>query len=368
MRVLSFVVVSMLWLLILQGCTGSGETSVFQSQLDSLGVTVNQVRIANLHKSIKIANLVEQAADSIRAGSQDPVVRENALVWKLFVVPDFRRVLLYSDPAAAALDGQAFAVQMRHYLDGGPGNSLFGDRQHIAVGAARSVESLFTAIVDTTGSVELKERVNRRVEEWAREHPIEHRTFDRESAVPFLTKLRIGYTPSLPRTAGDIAEGVSSITNHLNLYAAQVPREARWQAEYVIDDLKLESRMDSLQWLADRALASVDSLTQIIASGSIAIDIRELESLHDDIAMLERKISSEREIVLADVERQRLETLRDVERLGNEILERSSGEAVVIIDHLMVRVAQLAGLLVVVLILAGWIVIRTLKRKDVRPG
>jgi hypothetical protein len=367
MRTYFAIVVFILGFGCLQGCGGSGQTSVFQSQMDTLGVTINQVRIGNLHKSIKIGNLVEQAADSIRAGSQDPMVRENALVWKMSVIPDFRRVLLYSDPVAAALDGQAFAVQMRHYLDGGPGNSLFGERQQIAVRAARTVESLFTSFTDTTGSVELKEGVNREVEEWAREHPIDNRTFDRESVVPYLTKLRIGYVPSLPRTAGDIAENVSNISNHLNLYAAQVPREARWQAEYLIDDMELVPRMDSLQREADRALASVDSLMRLIASGAVTIDIPALKSLHDDIVLLERMISAEREIVLADVERQRVVTLQEVERYGDVLLEKTSGQAVVIVDHLMLRVAQLAALLVIVIILSGLIVFRVLRRKSSIP-
>jgi hypothetical protein len=79
-------------------------------------------------------------------------------------------------------------------------------------------------------------------------------------------------------------------------------------------------------------------------------------------------ISAEREITLSNVERQRLETLQEVQRLGDRIIEKTSRQATVIVDHLMLRVAQLVGLLVVIVILCGVVVLRTLKAKRSLPA
>lgn len=363
MKACSAVTVLALGIIFLQGCAGSRQQSVFQTELDTLGVTINQVRIANREHAIRIANIIEQATDSILATSQNARVRQNAQLWRISVVPAFRQVLLFTDPVAASIDGHAFAVQMRHYLEDGAGNSLFGDRQDIAVRAAHTIEAFFISTSDTTNATEGSERINRIVEEWAREHPIDNRAFDRESAVPYLKKLRIGYDSSVFESVGDISQNVSGLSNRLNLYAAQLPREVRWQAEYVLADMKIEERLDSLQQQASLALASVDRLALVMASGDLTIDIRSFQKLHEDIGLLQKWISAERGTALENAERQRLETIKELQRLGNQMLEKTSRQATGIVDHLMFRIAQLVVLLVVIIILCGVFVLRMLRTR-----
>jgi hypothetical protein len=363
MKTYPAVAVLTLGIFFMQGCTSSKQQSVFQTQLDTLGLTINQVRIANRERAIRIASIIEQAADSIRTTSQNTRIRQNALQWKISVVPAFRQVLLFTDPVAASVDGQAFAVQMRHYLEEGAGNSLFGDRQDIAVRAAHTIEAFFISTSDTNNATEVSKRINRNLEEWAREHPIDNRAFNRESVIPYLEKLRIGYASSVFESVGDIAENVSGLSNRVNLYAAQLPSEVRWQAEYVIADMRVEERLDSIQRQAAFALASVERLTRTIASGNLTLDIRSLQKLHDDIGLLKQWISVERGIALGNAERQRLETLQELQRLADQMLEKTSGQATVIVDHLMFRIAQLVALLVVIIILCGVIVLRLLRTK-----
>src|ERR1700761_7295513 len=79
---------------------------------------------------------VEQAADEIAAGAGDPVVELNTLRWKIAVASASGRAASQMAPLLGLLDTWALAAQMREYLDGGRGRSLFGAQQASAVKVA----------------------------------------------------------------------------------------------------------------------------------------------------------------------------------------------------------------------------------------
>jgi hypothetical protein len=245
---------------------------------------------------------------------------------------------------------------MRLYFTTGAGGSLFGPYQYLAVVAARSIEATFDlAVTDTAGSEKMK-RVSQQAEQWAEDHPILGPYYDRPSAIPFLREFQVEAETGFGGTLGDISQDVRSISGRINLLAAQVPREARWQAEYMVSEAEIGSRFDSLSRDLGATMRTLRSLAAAAESGEIAIDVRSLQTLHSDIVRLMEQIGVEREIVLADVASQRTETLARIDALADRVLAQASFSATDLIDHFIWRVALLlalfaAGGVIVVLIL-----------------
>jgi hypothetical protein len=88
---------------------------------------------------------------------------------------------------------------------------------------------------------------------------------------------------------------------------------------------------------------TVDALAGTINSGNLTVDVRSLQQLHMDILSLQEKISSERAMVLSDIDRQRMETLRQVDSMVKSMMRHASDPAKELIDHLMFRFLQVLG-------------------------
>ena len=316
--------------MIISGCFTTHDVSPFQTNLDSLGVTTNQVRLANYERCRRIAIVIEHAADSIIALSQDPKIAQASRSWKSSAVPAFRQILLFEDPIAAALDGFAYAVQMHQYFVDGEGRTMFGDLQPIARRCAENVRALFPATTD-------EQRIVTSIESWARQHQIQNELFDRASIIPDLKQLQLGSETSVGGAVGDISLEIRDLSDRLNLMAMQIPREARWQVEYLLAETNLGMRIDSLEMRAGSIAQAAARLQSAIRDGDIRVEVRSLERLHSDIAELEKFISDERSITLKDIDRQRIETLRDLEHIATTSLQTTAQAASDMIDRLMMR-------------------------------
>lgn len=329
-------------LTLLTGCVSTSVESPFQSKLDSLGLTNDVLRLKNIDRSLQIGLLLESASDSIINASDDLRIQQNARLWRSYALPGIRQALLFSDPAAASVDGWAYSFQMRDYLEKGDGRTMFGKEQEIAIRAAHAIEATF--IEPQPEFAEQNAKRGRSIEAWAADHPMTNSFFARPSAIPFLKAMNLVSDGSVGGTVGNIGQDVHDISNRLTLFSTQLPMEARWQAEYMLGELKGQERIDSLQSQAVNLVATLKQLTNAISAGKITIDIRSLQQLHSDVLLLEGRIKSERQIVLFDLDRQRTETLLEIERFAKEETQGLSAGAIELIDHLMLRLAQILAL------------------------
>jgi len=326
---------------LLLSCGTSHESTRLQKGIDSLGLQIVQLRLNNVQHVMRISLLIDAAADSILRASQDQDVRRKAHQWRIFAVPAFRQALLFSDPAGATLDGWTCSVQMRQFFTVGRGSAFFGDQQPIAIRTSEKIESIFMSYDGDSSYVERFKTVEGKLEDWASEHPIEGSFYDRTSIIPYMKQFHVDLDEGAFGSIEALAADVRSLSTNINLLAAQVPREARWHGEYLLSELGAEDRLNMLE-------ADVTSMTGVLArmialleQGDLTIDIKALQTLHGDFLRLEQRLAEERELILNDVNRQRIETLARTEAMVERSLAFTQSNATGLIDHLVWRVAQL---------------------------
>jgi hypothetical protein len=322
-------------------CGTTRPDSRLQGAADSLGLQMAQLRLNNVQRAARISLLIDAAADSILRESNDRKVSRNAHQWRIFAVPVFRQSLFFSDPGAATLDAWTCSVQMRQFFTVGSGNSFFGDQQAIAVRTAQKIESIFKDYGDDAQQVARFENLEARLEEWASSHPIEGSLYDRTSIIPYLKEFQVDIDQGVVGSVQEIAVDVRALSTHLNLFAAQIPREARWHGEYLLAEMDAEARLDEIEADAARVTDALGRVMAQIESGELAIDIKALRSLHSDILRLEQRIGEERALVLDEVSRQRIETLARIDALVERSLAEASSSATDLVDHLVWRAIQL---------------------------
>jgi len=347
--------------------------------------------------AVRIPGIIEKAADAIRETSTDPQVRRRALVWKIDAVPAIQRVLLQSDPLAALWDGWVLGFQMLHYYAEEGGAALFGSSQSLAVQACRQslaeLEGVVNLVARTPDSIP---QSRRNAEEWARQHPFEGNYFTRESVASDLERLVTGEAQRAFEGLDHVADTVVDLAARVNIYAEFLPRIARWHAELLADDVagrddvrRIQAEVETLRGTMERLAqiaGEMPGLLEAVEKRSVAtlaaerqvllldIERQRLETVREaevvGLRMVKQTVTelsgllegaekrflatlaTERQVLLADFERQRLEALRDVEGIGLRMVNQTGNELDAAFDHLAWRLVQLvAGVLAVLLVL-----------------
>jgi hypothetical protein len=327
---------------------------------------------------------VEQTADRIRAETSDPEIRRRALRLKIDMVPLIYRAAFQADPLAAALDIWLLSYQMEDCLEAGTGPCNFGPLQPLAREAARRLREAFDQLFQQTSlNREALDRGRELVRETASRHPLEE-----EGSI----RLRHTITEELAEAMdveglgafdvlGDVSITLTNLTNRLNFYIDDVARLGRWHAELLAEDMAT--------WpMVERALTDLDRLTDSANSVATALEPEGLNALVDrplDLIQAERQVvlaevdrqrmltlqylseereatlefllesvQAERTATLAQVRQERIETLLEIERLRRALIADGGTEGFRLVDHLIWRLAQLlGGLLLLAAILAG---------------
>jgi hypothetical protein len=212
---------------------------------------------------------VEETTNRIRAESTDPAIRRRALQLKIDALPVVYRVAFQTDPLAAALDLWLLSYQMEGCLEAGVGPCDFGPLQPMVVEAAkrqREEELLKAMNVESVGAFDV---------------------------------------------IGDVSTTVAQLSSRLNLYMGDAARLGRWHAELLAEDL---ARWPEIA----RALEDLDRLTDSVGTVAGTLEPENLNALIDRPLEL---VEKEREIVLADVDRQRVLTLQYVTAEREAVVE-----------------------------------------------
>src|SRR5579864_8495526 len=128
-------------------------------------------RILTHEFAARFIRAVEQTADEIAAGTDDPRIELNTLRWKIAVASASDRAASQMAPLLGLLDTWALAVQMREYLDGGQGGSLFGPQQPGAVKVATDLANEAEDMARGLGPPQEFQRELRFVHGYAIAHP-----------------------------------------------------------------------------------------------------------------------------------------------------------------------------------------------------
>jgi hypothetical protein len=325
-------------LLTTPGCMSTQTASPVAESLDSLGISIRGVRENNIRVAYRYGLTVEQAADSIITLTTDQTTKVNANLWKMYCIPVIRQIYSQSDPFMSGFDGLAFSMQCREYFTTGIGKDRFGAQQQIAISAMESIERRLVEgnrLYLTSGNVDSLITITSR---WAEKNPLTNNLFERTSIVKELDYLFARHDYSVGSAVGRIADDVDDLSGRLSLLAAQLPREARWQGEYLLTDLALKDRLKSLDTTIVVLRATLASLEKELGSGGLAVDITSIQPLHSTIKAALEQLGGERAIVMADLDRIRVATLADAEEAANRAVSGWLDHADAIVDRILWKI------------------------------
>jgi hypothetical protein len=327
-------------LLPISGCLSTQTDSPVAETIDSLGISHRGAREANIRLAYQDGLAIEQAADSIIRLSPDRSIKLSAHTWKIYAIPVIRQVYSQSEPLLAATDALGFSMQCQDYFTTGPGKARFGEHQSIAVNAVRAnLDRLVEVNRQRISAVEF-DSLMARLSRWVALHPIMNDVFDRRSVFADLDKFFVQEDYSIGSAVGRIADDVDDLSARLSLLAAQLPREARWQGEYMLADLTLKERLGRLDTTIAALSSSLDAIEAGIRDGTIVLDIASFRTLHSDIETALGLLSSERAILVTEVERIRLATLAETEL----VVERRSEQALARVEAILDRAFWKVGI------------------------
>jgi hypothetical protein len=251
--------------------------------------------------AISVPGIIESATDHIRARSPDAAMKRRALLWKIEVIPAFYQALFQADPLAAALEAWSLSIQLEEILSAGAGSDQLGPLQPAATEAVHGIRMQIEAAARATAKTpEGFERAKASVESWAREHPMVGSISSRPSILPELTRMAAGGLDiSVFQAVADIPATVADLATRMDIYAAYLPKAARWQAELMADDFADRGGVQRV--LA--TLASVERLTERTN------ELLSPAGLRGALDTASGQIRAERIAAFASIDRQRVETL-----------------------------------------------------------
>jgi hypothetical protein len=360
------------------GCalnTKPAQPDIMQQQ--GVVAPVEGLRSAVLGQSQESAEAIERAADTIAAQSTVPLVRVNALEWKLVSTTELQSASLARDPAVALADLILFTLQMQAFLTTGQGSDLFGVQQPIAVAVvSRSLTRLLRLVDDVSSDSASSERWLRILTPLATANPIRS---------PYVG--RVGLTDSVGQklasdrgalaAVGDIELTARLLDRRIEQIQRTLLKQARWQAELALADAAKQPVVDTLVRALNRITASVESITGVTEGLTGFVTSERIAALQaitgERIAVLlaiteERKallegITAERLAVINALHEERIATLRDAEGAAQRLIDYTLNEKVeLLIDQILWRVFLGLALLVLLALGAGLILLNVARR------
>ena len=373
---------------------------ISQKEGDAFKMSAAQLRVQLYDLAGIFAGTIEQAADQIIAETTDNDIHRHALLWKINAIPKAYRALFQADPAVGFIDTWVFSLQMIDYFENGPGRTDFGEWYHVALDAARKNETMVKSLAVKLRGEDVIDDINRfqeKIVAWAARNPIARDFTYRYTVVPELNQVIGEQEMDTFQTVGNLAISVDEMAEQLGSQMILMTKLARWEAELAMADTGnqagIQSGLASLNELgtsvkqitpviegADKLIASErEKIIAAIRKERIAIlaDIerqrnetlayvtRERTAVTDDLKSLrqviEEIIAQERQMVLQAIDTQRVQTLLELEAVGNRIVARSLAQSKQVIDHFFLRLVQVLGGLLIIGVLLALILIRTRK-------
>jgi hypothetical protein len=331
----------------------------------SVSATVLRARVDDLAE--RLAGRVEETSDRIRAEARDPGIRRRALTAKIEVIPAVYSAAYRIDPLEAALDMWALAFQLSQFVE--DGQDAFGKQQPLVRELAQGVLADSDAVLQSiTIGPEAFARARAAVQGWARQHPIERNFSSRPSITASMADTRSERDAFV--AVGAFSETIENVSERLNTYAAQLPKQARWQAELLVADMTLEpvvaDTLGDVRALGETARRANELLSDVPAlvdaAGSPvrelvaaerratleAVNLQRLQTLEYVAAERLTVLAALREERIAVVEalhQERIETMKEADAIKTRAVDLSAGALRELVDYTLWRVAVLAVLL-----------------------
>ena len=334
--------------------------------MEASEVTAGELQLRVYEAGRESSYIVESAADTIAARSDDPTVRRRALRWKIAATPLIEEASLRSDPVVATVDLWAFSVQLSEYLQQGDGRDAFGSLQPIAIAASDTLQRLAGAIAGrVVGSGDTLVRVGRSIRDWADQHPLRGSELVRPSVLSSDWKALSMTETSLTGTVASVQRNLLGINSRLGYLNEGMLKRVQWQAQLAAGDLippLLErSRTALMQDLADQGRQislGVDAQRNAIFSALAGERSTVMDRLTDERVAVVDAIRAEREAVLLAVDAERQAAVASIDSIAQHSIDHAGA----VLGRLLLWAFLAFTALVAVIALGALWLVRTRQR------
>src|SRR5215469_1702639 len=270
------------------GCA-SRSTRKTSSIRQAKNINLSATELSSRNQSLLAvySSQIEVAADQIIAASPSPHTRRVALLWKSEAIPVLQTSLLNTDPVVAIIDTWTFIFQMSAYMQQPAVKDGLGPFSQVPPEALGKMESEMEQLVRSAAPSADIEDIRRRVRTWASEHPIQAGLSGRKSADSDLIHSTYEGDLGALSSLRALQEGLGDIAARLDSYNSYLPKQARWQAELLANDLS-----------RDPALG--------MAASNFAILTKALQHSASNLDRIPEMAGNARQAAVADVDQQRL--------------------------------------------------------------
>jgi len=305
---LVFTLVATSGLMAWVGCRTTPHRPPLTSELSRQDVTTAQINYELFDFVTQFSRRVERAADQIARDNPDSTVRRNALLWKLYAIPASYLATEHSDPLAMLVDLWALCIQQRAYFESGPGKDLFGPRQAVAIQACQELERKASDMATRFVKPEALTPARQDIIQWAGDHPLEDQLFTRPSIVTMVAEVFPDRAQGIFQTLDTVQAELADLKGRLALHMDHLPRQARWQAELLSDQVATQVVGESVT----NAFALFTREREAILA---AVNVQRIETLE--------AIRAERVAAMQSVSDQRVATLEETRKIMKEMLEEA---------------------------------------------
>jgi len=292
---------------------------------------------------------IELAADSISSRSTDPAIRRNCALLKLSTLSAGTEAVLRQDPVVTMLDLYAFRVQLSDFLSSPAGYSSLGPDVSIAQRTLARIASMWEGEATAMGA-HFSDEDRGKLESWAHANPIDQLPFTRATLAGGLAQKLRSEQSGIGVAVSGMQESLDRLEARVSLANEYAIKQAMWLSEFASIEVGRSPEATELKGTLASTRSLMEYTPEMIASERAATladlerqRLATLEALVKERMILTETIAHEREIVLQAVAEQRAIVMRQVDSLRVSVVV----DGVHIVDHLMLRIVELIGALVV---------------------
>ena len=333
-----------------------------------------QARMLTREYSGHFIGAVQQTADDIAAGTDDPAIRLNALRWKIAAAGKSQRAAGQMVPMMGLLDTWALSVQMSEYLASGAGRTLFGTEQASAVTLAAELAREAEDLARRLTAPDEFQKDQQFIDGYARAHPIQSLDFARASVVDLWSR-EAGAQAKLADSLGTVPEALADVSDRVRMYGDTGPEQVLWQAELAaqgsgISSKDLRAALQRLDERIGRLYAMVDATPKLV-DGVVRDAGRRFDTSWDQVmrdvrgegSTLSDSVSAERQAAVSALDAEREAVAADAARIAAQVVKDAGEQVRRLVREALLLVIALTLVLLGVPFTAGYFVGRARHRQ-----
>jgi len=318
-----------------------------------LQASTTELRTRAVELGREMMREIEYAADSIANGTTDTAIVANTLYLKLSSVPGMTEAVLRDDPVIAMLDLYGFRAQLSDFFASPAGLRSLGKDVTVAQEAMTRFDARWEKVATDIGS-HLTDAHREQLRAWARAHPIDRVPFTRTSLVAGMAYTLREESASIGASVGGMQESLDRLEFRISLVNEYGIKQGSWLAQLSAlrvrgwpEVAEMREMMSKSQSLVSSSQSLVDGAPDLIERERAAmlteVDRQRRATLADlaqERAIVLEAMSNERVQILAGVGEQRRLMMLDADSMR----ARLTGDSVRLVDHIMLRLAELGVL------------------------